>query len=57
VLFGRGRAVEGEGLKDRREVIGECKGFLSRAPCPRPLRSAEGRGWLSGVFEVFGGFP
>jgi hypothetical protein len=57
VFFGRGRGAEGIRLKDRREVIGECKGFLSRAPCPRSLMSAEGRGWLSGVFEVFSGFP
>jgi hypothetical protein len=57
VFFGRGRGAEGVRFKDRREVIGECKGFLSRAPCPRSLRSAEGRGWLGGVFEVFSGFP
>jgi hypothetical protein len=57
MFFGRGRGAERVGLKDRREVIGECKGFLSRAPSPRSLRSAEGRGWLSGVFEVFSGFP
>jgi hypothetical protein len=57
VFFGRGWRAEGVGLEVRLEMLGECKGFLCRAPCPRSVESAEGRGWLGGMFEIFSGFP
>jgi hypothetical protein len=57
VFFGRVRGAEGVGLENRHEVVGECEGFLGKAPCPRSLRSVERRGRLTGVFEILRGLP
>jgi hypothetical protein len=49
--------MEGVGLEDGFEVIGEGLGFFLRALCPGSMRSADWRGGLSGAFEVFCSFP
>jgi hypothetical protein len=51
-------AVGGGGKVGRRIVgVGECLGFLSRAPCQGAVRCSERRGRFNGVFQVLGGFP
>jgi hypothetical protein len=56
VLFGRGATGGGVRLEDGYEVLGECLGFLSRAPCPGAVWCSGRRGRFRGVFQVLGGF-